>query len=497
MKRWLPSFRGLQWKLTLSYTLVTVGAILILELIVFAVQAFLPTPAPELPGFLAQALLAQSALEAAPFLERTPPDVEGLRDWLRTVAQEDELILGREEDGMRLSNVETALLAFVDLEGRVVVAVPDGQAAPGSLLQPGLSARQATVLGAAVEGPMDPSRMWSREGDGTMAVGAPIFDQDRQSLGALFLIFTTQPLGSGYFAGTMLDVFLPSVAFFTLFAGILGTLFGFLTARWLTRRLRALADVTGAWGQGDFSAFIHAPAGDEIGRLGRQLNWMAEQLQNLLQAREELAAVEERNRLARDLHDSVKQQVFAATMTLGAAEALWEQEPAAARQRVGEALALSRQAQQELARLIHELRPVELEGKGLADALRDYAERWSRQTGIMVRVAVQEEGALPLDAERACFRVVQEALANVARHSGAGRVEITLSGADGGVCLTVADDGCGFDVAPVQGRGLGLLTMRERAEALGGHLVVDSAPGRGTRVTVQCGREVETDERAD
>jgi NarL family two-component system sensor histidine kinase LiaS len=134
-----------------------------------------------------------------------------------------------------------------------------------------------------------------------------------------------------------------------------------------------------------------APSADEIDQLGGQLNRMAGQLQNLLQAREELATLKERNRLARDLHDSVKQQVFAVTMTLGAVEALWGRDPAAARQKVAEVLALSRQVQKELVGLIYELRPIVREGKGLAPALREYVERWSRQTGIVAQVVVQGE----------------------------------------------------------------------------------------------------------
>jgi NarL family two-component system sensor histidine kinase LiaS len=212
----------------------------------------------------------------------------------------------------------------------------------------------------------------------------------------------------------------------------------------------------------------------------------AEEIQNLLQARQELATLEERNRLARDLHDSVKQQVFATTMTLGAAESLWERNPEAAREKVTQALALCRQAQQELSGLIHELRPVALEGKGLATALCEYVARWSRQTGIEGIVATQGEQPLESEVEEPLFRVAQEALSNAAKHSQARHVQVALSHTADAVLLEVTDDGRGFVQPLPEGAGMGLRSMRERVEALGGELMVDSEPGQGTRVTARC-----------
>jgi NarL family two-component system sensor histidine kinase LiaS len=488
MKRFLQRFRGLQWKLTLVYTLVTVAAILLLELGLILAQMFLTVPPPQIPGYMVQRLLFETTPTVAPYLESTSGDEQGLAAWLDEVAKGGVLRLGSPDDAVRLSEINTLLMAVVDAEGRVVAAKPSGAAVAGSILETHLPPREAQILRTALNGPPDPSQMWADEPDGSSVAAAPIFTGDWQKAGAMFLRFTLKPWGRMDLLGLMLDVFLPSLAGLALFTIPIGTLFGYVTARWLTRRLRTLAAVTEAWGEGDFSAFVHASARDEVGQLGRQLNRMAEQLQNLLQTREELASLEERNRLARDLHDSVKQQVFAVTMTLGAVGELWEREPVTARQKVREALALSRQAQTELAGLIHELRPVELEGKGLAAALRDYAETWSQQTGIAARVVVHGDGTMRREAERACFRVVQEALSNVARHSGASRVEIRLESSEQGITLTVADDGSGFDPASVEGRGLGLRSMRERVEALGGHLSIEAAPGEGTRVMLHCGQ---------
>jgi NarL family two-component system sensor histidine kinase LiaS len=209
---------------------------------------------------------------------------------------------------------------------------------------------------------------------------------------------------------------------------------------------------------------------------------MVIQLQNLFQTRQELAGLEERNRLARDLHDSVKQQIFATAMQVGAARTLIDQNPEAAKSHLLEAEQLVRQAQQELATLILELRPAALEGKGLVKALRDYVGDWSRQTHIAAEVRVSGERLLPLTIEQTLFRVVQESLANVARHSGATQTEIYLVWEPNQVNLTIADNGHGFQPAKMSGKGVGLQSMRERIEMLGGRLEVESKPGAGAKI---------------
>jgi signal transduction histidine kinase len=196
---------------------------------------------------------------------------------------------------------------------------------------------------------------------------------------------------------------------------------------------------------------------------------------------QDLAVAEERNRLARELHDSVKQQVFASIMQLGAARVLLERDPSAARLHLLEAEQLAQQSGAELSLLIHELRPVALGEKGLAAAIQAYAADWSRQTKIATDVRARGTGALAPAAEHALVRVTQEALANVARHSHASNVTLDLDLAADTATLTIADNGCGFD-ASTTSRGVGLDSMRERLEALGGWMRVESAPGVGTTI---------------
>jgi NarL family two-component system sensor histidine kinase LiaS len=225
---------------------------------------------------------------------------------------------------------------------------------------------------------------------------------------------------------------------------------------------------------------------DEIGQLSRELNDMAAQLESLFEARQELATLEARNRFARDLHDSVKQQVFATSFQVAAARALIEKDAKAAEAHLGQAEELARQAQRELNVLIAEMRPAALEGRGLAAALRDYVGGWSRRVEIPAEVHVRGERETALEVEQALFRVAQEALANVARHSGAANVEVDLIYAADAITLRVADDGRGFDPARVPTEGFGLQSIRERMEKLGGSAEVESAPGKGARITCVC-----------
>lgn len=218
---------------------------------------------------------------------------------------------------------------------------------------------------------------------------------------------------------------------------------------------------------------------NELQEANQRLETYAAQVQ-------ELAALEERNRLARELHDSVKQLAFAVSGQLGAARSLLTSNPTAAGDHLSKAEALMDEVRQELSQLIHEMRPVALQGKGLATALREWCATWSSGNGIRLDVYVQGERSLPLETEQALFRIVQEALSNVARHSGASQAEIRLDYGLGVVKLSICDNGQGFDPRqPVN--GIGLRTMRERAERLNqGTWVINSAPGQPTQITVTC-----------
>ncbi len=203
----------------------------------------------------------------------------------------------------------------------------------------------------------------------------------------------------------------------------------------------------------------------------------------------ELAVLEERTRLAREIHDTLAQQLTAIVLQLEAAEAFVERSPGRAGAVVVAARDLARSALQEARRSVWNLRPATLEATGLVAALEREVRRWRQYSGIPARIRVDGlPHPLPLEpaAEVALFRIVQEALANVARHSHARRCEVSLARRDGALEICVSDDGDGFDskAAPQPG-SFGLVGMGERARQAGGVLEVTSAAGEGTRVAVR------------
>ncbi|HJR81341.1 MAG TPA: two-component regulator propeller domain-containing protein [Anaerolineales bacterium] len=204
----------------------------------------------------------------------------------------------------------------------------------------------------------------------------------------------------------------------------------------------------------------------------------------LFEQTKDLAVMEERNRLARDLHDSAKQKAFAALAQLGTVRGILNGNGNAATMHLSEAENLVTDVIQELTFLVQEIYPIALQEKGLATTLREYIFEWENRNDTTVQLATHNERRLPLDVEQAIYRVSQEALANIARHSQARRVDISLVYNGDSVQLSLADDGCGFD-ASVKSQGMGLRSIRERVSSIHGTVQVQSAPGHGTRILVQ------------
>jgi two-component system sensor histidine kinase UhpB len=198
------------------------------------------------------------------------------------------------------------------------------------------------------------------------------------------------------------------------------------------------------------------------------------------------AREEEAQRIAHQLHDEAGQ--ITASIHLALAE-IGRELPAPGRKRLKEAVAYLDEIEDRLRRLSHELRPTILDDLGLKPALEFLAEGFAARTGIATRVEGSTRGRLNPLVETAIYRIVQEALANIGRHSAAGAASIHLERQPGGLCCAIRDDGVGFDASRIlrgeAGRGsLGLLGVRERLDALGGRMRIRSSPGSGTELSV-------------
>jgi signal transduction histidine kinase len=242
----------------------------------------------------------------------------------------------------------------------------------------------------------------------------------------------------------------------------------------------------------------------------------AEQRQAAMDAQlRETAAQEERNRLARDLHDTIKQQLFSINVAAATAQSLRERDPAEAAQQIQQVRDLSQAASVEMKALLTQLRPQPLATVGLIGAIQEQLDALKFRSEVQTELRcddLPDESQLPLGAQEAIFRVIQEALANVARHARAKRVMVTLNiphslplsvgeginppspygrgasgplrghGGEGRLRVTIQDDGQGFDPANSKA-GMGTSNMRARIAELGGALDVQSAPHLGTTVT--------------
>lgn len=486
----LNYFRRLQWKLTLSYAFVTAGTVIILTALAIGLVVLTEAGSSDrlYDGFYWSKTGFQ---DNVPYLLDDPA---ALQAWLDRVqrdgfAQSDfQSYTVREALGYANTLItKTQPIYVLDPDLNLIAAAPPTDP---SLIGKPFKARNSfnfsmeSILDAALIGDKDYYAQSMPAPDGSRLVAFPLRESDTDPVSAI-VIYSLRPpamttpanleLYWVFFMIMMIVLFLVSVP--------VSGLFGWLASRGLRKRLTNLSTAAQAWSTGDLSAAPRDTSGDEIGTLTRNLNHMAEQLRSLLHTQDALARVEERNRLARDLHDTVKQQTYATRMQLSAAKNLLAADPEAAAEHLESALQLNRETQQELKFIIEELRPAALQDKGLAQAVREYAERWQENSGIDVTIAISGERALPLEVEQTLYRVLQEALSNIARHAEAETVGLSLSMTPEGVTLIVADNGRGFDPNAVSPGSYGLTGMRARLSEVGGALQVTSTPTVGTTLT--------------
>jgi signal transduction histidine kinase len=201
---------------------------------------------------------------------------------------------------------------------------------------------------------------------------------------------------------------------------------------------------------------------------------------------EQLAVVEERQRLARELHDSVTQALYGVNLYAGATQmALASEKTEVAAENLQELRHMAREAMLDMRMLIFELHPPTLKQKGLAGALQARLEAVETRSGIQTEFQIEGEKRLPLPIEEELYRIAQEALTNAVRHARAQRVTIRLYTDGGRLYMEVQDDGTGFDLATAeQSGGMGLRSIKERVRRINGELTLESLPGEGTTLRV-------------
>jgi len=314
---------------------------------------------------------------------------------------------------------------------------------------------------------------------------SPLLTGDGTIVGAVLMSTSVFPLSMDLVRTALMNLALAAII-----VVLLGTVFGWYASNPLAKRIEDLSQAADAWSQGDLSRMTHDLSPDEIGQLARRLDRMALQLGDLLVARQALAGSRERNRIARELHDSVKQQLFAASMLLGAAkrengDAAWKHLEGVER--------LVEEAKQELNDLIHELRPIAVEGRTLAQALEALVAGFALPPSTHIHLEAEPVVPVRADLTAALYRIAQEALSNAARHAGAEYITVRLRQEHDELVLEIEDDGRGFMPSSVLGRGVGLTSMQTRATDVGGVITIQSQPGEGTRIEARVPLSLPTD----
>ena len=197
------------------------------------------------------------------------------------------------------------------------------------------------------------------------------------------------------------------------------------------------------------------------------------------------AALEERQRLARELHDSVSQALYGIALGARTARTLLDRDAARAVEPVEYVLQLAEAGLAEMRALIFELRPESLETEGLVAAIEKQVSATRARYGVNVEPELGSEPPAPIDVKEAMFRVVQESLHNIVKHAHASTVGVKLDWNEVEITLEVSDDGVGFDTNGSFPGHMGLKSMRERTVKFGGLTTIESAPGEGTRIRVR------------
>lgn len=502
-------FRQIRWKLAILYTLTTLCVFFATDLILTVSntrQAFLSD---NFANSLFQ-LSLQDGRNMLPFLQQEEIDQVGLQRYIdmrfpfqNRTPEPENIEVGGARPEKNINIVKAPILEASYSESKSVVVVTDENGIIQATnrietfpidenLYELISTTEASYLTEVLDQEMFAGVNYYYEDDQTLYLAVPL-NERFESVGVIYLrIYSPSFLEIVSYA---LEVFVPRIPVMVLVSGVVGLFFGILSAHSITNRLETVTKIAGRWGEGDFSARIGEDQQDEVGQLTRDLDQMADRFEKLLQSKEQLAMLEERNRLARDLHDSVKQQLFAVNMTLAAAAALWKKHPDKAYERLEVTRKLSQQAQDELSDLIRTLRPLELSEHSLMEAIQQYLEDWKRQTHIAAVLEQEGKGTLSPDAEQAVYRIFQEALSNISRHSDATALSLSISYPNNTMELVIHDNGRGFNVEDVK-RGIGLNSMRERAESCGGKFKLrSSANGTKIKVTIPVlNEEEESDE---
>ncbi|MGB7999879.1 MAG: sensor histidine kinase [Anaerobacillus sp.] len=285
----------------------------------------------------------------------------------------------------------------------------------------------------------------------------------------------------------------------TVIVMVTGSYFSYKDTQSMKVRLEDISTQIKVLSRGKFSERMQTSEQDEIGRIRSELNELAGKLQkqvtslqNLANQKAELAEkargvaiIEERQRLARDLHDAVSQQLFALNMMSSASIKIMERDIETAKSQMIDVADLASKAQVEMRALLLHLRPIQLSEDSLCTGISKLVDELEKKSGVNFQLTFDEIPELPRGIEENLFRIVQESLGNALRHANASEIRITIKLKQNQLLLHIKDNGSGFEVSNQKKGAYGLGSIQERCDEIGGQFRIASRPSEGTLVEVR------------
>lgn len=448
------------------------------------------------------AIIQKDAAQAASFMRAVNPSPAAV-SFLVTMPTLSDVSQG--------AHGHPVLAAVINTEGRIVAASSCTQStylktsrscdkSAQAIIESFLSSRVGSSTIAAEIGDVAAGSSHTGVFDRHGFVVALIPGQVKQSLGELVVVFQGLVPVVPHQSTISRLIFIWSTNWprnwliLSLTTTIIGTLLGHLLSRRLVNRVRKTASIVRIWSRGELEPVAPVDGGDELSLLGRDLNFMAEQIRNLLEVRQEFAAQQERLRVRLELHDGLKQQLFGVNMQLASADALVSNgsDRLVLKKTLQTALDLSRKAQEELSAIVERQRPRALNTEGFTQAIEELIEDVSERTDLMINLQVSGSIEVALTVEDELYRIIQEALFNVERHARATRVWVAIHSFGGKVDVSVTDDGVGLVENGEREGGLGIGSMRLRAKSIGAQFEISNeSPGTRVRVVIPSSRALE------
>lgn len=275
--------------------------------------------------------------------------------------------------------------------------------------------------------------------------------------------------------------------------------YSFQSSREMNKNIRNLVKFVAGLKRGKFNERISQSDHNLLGLIAEELNELAKTSQEQVAAIQRLAdektkmheqisaaaVLEERQRLARELHDSVSQQLFALSMMSSATLKMLESNPTKVKEQMGQIASIANKAQGEMRALLLHLRPIDLSGETLTDGIISLLKELKKKTDLKFEASVDDIEDVSKSVEEHLFRIIQEALSNILRHANASKIKLTLTEQGDHIYLYISDNGKGFDTAEERKVSYGLKTMSERCEEIGGHFTIRSQKGRGTYIEIR------------